>query len=324
MKRRHFLLGLTALGGLASRSHAQDDPWPTRALRILVPGGTGGVIDIRARWIAQRLSGHLQQSVIVENRPGAGGNLGTEMGAHSAPDGYTLTIIHQGTMTVNPHLYARTGYDPLSDFAPITRLGIGPLLLAVHPSLPAGTAGELVQFAKEHPGQLSYGSPGVGTPPHLAVELFKRTTGIDVVHVPYKGGGQAASDLVAGHVQFTSESLNVQLPYVNAGRLRPLAVTGAKRVSTLPGLPTVAEAGWPSYQFEGWVGIAAPALTPRYIVDRLYREIHAIVDAQEGRDWFGTAGAEPGDLPPASFAHAIRVEYTKWAEVVRDAGIRLE
>jgi tripartite-type tricarboxylate transporter receptor subunit TctC len=227
-------------------------------------------------------------------------------------------------MTVNPHLYPRLGYDPLTDFAPITRLGIGPLLLAVHPSLAAGSIKELVQLARKLPGQLSYSSPGIGTPPHLAVELFKRTTGIDVVHVPYKGGGQAAVDLIAGHVQFAIEGMTVQLPHVKAGRLRPLAVTGTRRVMTLPDVPTVAEAGWPSYEFEGWVGIAAPALTPRYIVDRAYREIHAIVDTEEGRDWFGAVGAEPGDIPPAQFEGVIRSEYGKWAEVIRDAGIRLE
>jgi tripartite-type tricarboxylate transporter receptor subunit TctC len=227
-------------------------------------------------------------------------------------------------MTVNPHLYSRPGYDPLTDFAPITRLGIGPLLLAVHPSLGAASVNELVQIAKDHPGLLSFSSPGVGTPPHLAVELFKRTTGIDVVHIPYKGGGQAALDLVAGHVQFAIESMNVQLPYVTAGRLRPLAVTGTRRVVTLPDVPTMAEAGWPSCEFEGWVGIAAPAHTPRHIVDRVYREIHAIVDTQEARDWFGAVGAEPGAVSPAQFESAIRSEFGKWAEVIRDAGIRLE
>jgi tripartite-type tricarboxylate transporter receptor subunit TctC len=322
--RRHFAFGLAVSGGLPFALRAQDDPWPARPIRILVPGGVGGVIDIRARWIAQQLSHNLRQGVTVENRPGAGGILGTETGARSAPDGYTLTIIHQGTMTVNPHLYPRLGYDPLTDFAPITRLGIGPLLLAVHPSVPARSVGELVQIAKEHPGRLSYCSPGIGTPPHLAVELFKRTTGIEAVHVPYKGGGQAASDLVAGHVQFTIENMNVQLPYVSTGRLRPLAVTGAKRVSTLPDTPTVAEAGWPGYEFEGWVGIAAPALTPRPIVDRLYGEIHDIVATREARDWFAAVGAEPGDVPPAEFAHAIRAEHGKWAEVIKNAGIRLE
>ena len=197
-------------------------------------------------------------------------------------------------------------------------------LLAAHPSLPAWSVTELVKIAKERPGELSYSSPGIGTPPHLAVELFKRVTEIDVVHVPYKGGGQAAADLVAGHVQFSIENMNVQLPYVNAGRLRPLAVTSAKRVATLPHVPTVAEAGWPPYKFEGWVGIAVSALTPRHIVDRLYREIQAILDTQEARDWFGAVGAEPGDVPPELFEIAIRDEYAKWGVIIREAGIRLE
>jgi tripartite-type tricarboxylate transporter receptor subunit TctC len=322
MQRRQLLA--SALLAAAMPVRAQSTSWPARPLRIIVPGGPGGVTDIRARWIGQRLSALLHQPVAVENRPGAGGNIGMEAGARSAPDGYTLVVIHQGTMTVNAHLYARTGYDPLTDFVPITRLGRGPLLLAVHPSVPAQSVRELVELGRSRQGHLSYGSPGVGTPPHLAVELFCSMTGMQAVHVPYRGGGQSASDLVAGHVQFEIENMNVLLPHVVGGRLRPLAVTGSRRVSTLPEVPTVAQSGWPDYEFLGWVGIAVPAGTPPTIVDRLYQHLHAILATQEALEWFGAVGAEPGDDPPEVFARAIRIEHAKWGRVIRETGLKIE
>lgn len=303
---------------------ADEAPWPNKPVHILVPGGVGGVIDIRARWLAQRLAPLLGQSVIVENKPGAGGNLGMEMAARSAPDGYSLIIIHQGVMTVNPHLYSHPGYDPLIDFAPITQLGIGPLLLAVHPDVRASTAAELVQLAKAKPGQLSFGSPGVGTPPHLAGELFKKAAGIDTVHVPYKGGGQAVSGLLAGHITYSIEGLTVQLPQVKAGRLRALAVTGPQRVASLPDVPTMAEAGFAGAEFQGWVGIAAPAATPKGIVRRLYRDISEILATPEAHAWFAEVGADARADSPEVFAAAIHVEHAKWGKVIRDAGIRVE
>ena len=301
-----------------------EAPWPAKPVHILVPGGPGGVTDIRARWLAERLAPLLGQSVVVENKPGAGGNLGMEIGARSSPDGYTLTIIHQGVMTVTPHLYSRLGYDPLTDFAPITYLGVGPLLLAVHPDVPANSVAALVQLAKAKPGGLSFGSPGIGTPPHLAGELFRRAAGIDSVHVPYKGGGQAVSDLVAGHISYSIEGLTVQLPQVRAGRLRALAVTGPQRVASLPDVPTMAEAGFGGAEFQGWVGIAVPAATPRQIVARLYRDISSILRSPEARTWFGEVGAEARTDPPGEFAAAIRAEHAKWGKVIREAGIKID
>ena len=303
---------------------AEQAPWPTKPVHILVPGGAGGVIDIRARWLAQRLAPLLGQGVIVENKPGAGGNLGMEIGARSAPDGYTLIIVHQGVMTVNPHLYSRLGYDPLADFAPITQLGTGPLLLAVYPDVRANTVVELVQLAKAKPGQLNFGSPGIGTPPHLAGELFKTTAGIDTVHVPYKGGGQAVSDLIAGHISYSIEGLTVQLPQVKAGRLRALAVTGPQRVASLPDVPTMAEAGLAGAEFQGWVGIAVPAATPKTIVARLYRDISAILATPEARAWFAEVGADARADAPDVFAAAIRAEHAKWGKLIREAGIKVE
>jgi tripartite-type tricarboxylate transporter receptor subunit TctC len=303
---------------------AEGTPWPTRPVRIIVPGGVGGVIDIRARWLAQHLAPLLGQSVIVENKPGAGGNLGMEAGARSAPDGYTLIIIHQGVMTVNPHLYSRLGYDALTDFVPITQIGTGPLLLAVHPDVRATTVGELIDLARAKPGQLNFGSPGIGTPPHLAGELFKAAAGIHTTHVPYKGGGQAVSDLIGGHLSYSIEGLTVQLPHVKAGHLRALAVTGPRRVASLPNVPTMAEAGVPGAEFQGWVGIAAPAGTPKAIVDRLYRDLRRILETPDAVAWFAEVGADPRADPPDVFDAAIRAEYGRWETVIRDAGIKLE
>ena len=303
---------------------AQEPPWPAKPIQLIVTGGAGGVTDIRARWLAERLAPALGQPVIVENKLGAGGNIGMGMAARSKPDGYTLVVIHQGTMTINPHLYRRLSYDPLTDFVPITRLGMGPLLLAVNPKVPATTAGELVQLAKAHPGKFTFSSPGIGTPPHLAGELFKRATGIDVVHVPYKGGGQAVSDLIGGHITFSIEGLNVQLPQVKSGNLRALGVTGPRRLASLPEIPTITESGVPGYEFQGWVGVAAPAGTPKPIIARLYRDMSTVLGTQEARDWFGEFGAVPGADPPDVFAAAIRAEHSKWGAVIREAGIKAE
>ena len=324
MKLLAAMLMTGVLTAFSSPALSQELPWPVKPIHIIVTGGVGGVTDIRARWLAEHLAPALGQPVIVDNKLGAGGNVGMEIAAHSAPDGYTLVIIHQGTMTINPHLYRRLGYDALTDFIPITRLGMGPLLLAVNPKVPATTAGELVQLAKANPGKLNFGSPGIGTPPHLAAELFKRAAGIDVVHVPYKGGGQAVSDLIGGHITFSIEGLNVQLPQVKSGNLRALGVTGPRRVPSLPDVPTIAESGVPGYEFQGWVGIAAPAGTPKPIIAKLYREVSAVLGTKEARDWFGEVGSVPGADPPDVFAAAIRAEHAKWGAIIRESGIKAE
>ena len=325
MRRLIILLCAAIVGaGLASAEIAADHGWPDKPIRLVVPGGVGGVIDTRARWLADRLGTALRQPVIVENKSGAGGNIGMELAARSAPDGYTLVIVHQGTMTMSPHLYARHGYDPLLDFVPITRIGVGPLILAVNPAVPARTVSELVALAKSKPGELTFGSPGIGTPPHIAGELFKHMAGIDITHVAYRGGGQEETDLVAGHISMSIEGTTIQLPFIRSGKLRALAVTTARRSPALPDVPTMAEAGVSGYDFEGWVGIAAPARTPKPVIDRLYREIAAILAAPESREWFAGFGLEPGGEPPSAFADLIRSEHTKWGKVIRDTGIKAE
>jgi tripartite-type tricarboxylate transporter receptor subunit TctC len=325
--RRRVLRLTTALCAVAlpcSATRAQGPSWPSKPLRIIVPGGPGGVTDIRARWLADRLSPALGQPILVDNRTGAGGNLGTVAAVRSPPDGYTLLIIHIGTMAINPHLYANPGYNPLTDIVPITRLGVGPQALAVHKDVPAQSVRELLSLAAAKPGELTFVSPGVGTPGHLAASLLMHLTGILATHVPYKGGAQAVQDLLAGHVTFTIESLTLLKPFVDNGRLRALAVTTPQRARSMPDLPTMAEAGVPGFQLTAWAGIGAPAGTPRPIVDRLYAEIAKILATPEARAWFDSFGIDPGGEPPDAFAALARAEYTQLGEVIRVMGIKAE
>ena len=230
IRRRHLIF--TAVLATAPRAWPADVAWPIRPVRIIA-AGVGGVPDLRARWLADRLSRVLGQPVIVENIAGAGGNIGAERVARSAPDGYTLLLLHQGTAAVNPHIYRHTGYEPLTDFAPITRFGQGPLLMAVPASLPYRSVADVIRHAKSRPGELTYGSPGIGTPPHLASELFKRLAGIEATHVPFRGGGQLATALLGGQITWSIEGASVQMGYVNSGRLRALAFTGEKRAAAM-------------------------------------------------------------------------------------------
>ena len=325
---RRQLLKLTAsLGALAApiaSLQAQGTGWPNKPIRIIVPGGPGGVTDIRARWLGERLSPVLGQPIVIENRVGAGGNLGTAAAARSPPDGYTLVIVHIGTMAINPHLYANPGYDPLVDLLPITRVGVGPQVLVVHKSVPANSLAELISLAKARPGALNFVSPGVGTPGYLASNLLMHAAGIQATHVPYKGGGQAVVDLVAGHATWTIDSLTILKPFVQDGRLRALAVTSAQRMRAIPDVPTMAEAGVPGYDFTAWAGIAAPAGTPEPIVRQLYGAIAGILATPEARAWFESLGVEPGGEPSDVFAALVRVEHAKLGAVIRAAGIKAD
>jgi len=318
-RRQLALVGASTLCAPAVWSQA----WPSKPIR-LVTGGVGGVTDIRARWLADRLSAALGQPVVVENNAAGAGNVGAQQVARAAPDGYTLLMIHQGTAAANPHMFAQAGYNPLTDFASITRFGHGSLLLAVHPSVSASNVPELVALAKSKPGALNYGSAGNGTPPHLAAELFKRTAGIEAAHVPFKGGGAMMQALLGGHVQYCIEGLTAALPQVRAGHLRALGVTGAQRASSLPDVPTIAEAGVPGYQFTGWTGVVAPTGTPRPIVERLQGEIAQIAAGDETRQWFAASGSDAGILSPQEFADFILAEHTKLGKLIRDAGVRLD
>lgn len=298
--------------------------WPSKPIRIIVPGTPGGVTDIRARWLADKLAPALGQAILIENRGGAGGNLGTVAGARSAPDGYTLLIVHIGTMAINPHIYDNPGYDPLVDLAPITRLGVGPQALVVHKGVAANSVGELVELAKARPGELTFNSPGIGTPGHLASSLLMHMTGIRATHVPYKGGGQAVTDLAAGHVTWTIEGLTVLKPFIADGRLRALGVTTAERAKSMPEVPTMAEAGIAGFDFTAWAGLAAPAGTPKPIIDRLYGEIAKVLATREAQDWFEATGVAAGGEPPEVFAKLVQAEYARLGEVIRAVGIKVE
>ena len=324
MTRRQYLSMMVAAGALAARSASRAaEAWPSQPLRI-VAGGPGSVTDIRARWLGERLAASLGQPVLIENNGAAGGNLGAQQVARSAADGYTLLLIHQGIAAINPHLYARLGFDPLLDFAPITRFGTGSLLLTVSPVLPARSVTELIALARAKPGTVTFGSPGIGTPPHLATALFARMAGIEVIHVPFKGGGALAAAMLGGHVGFSMDGLTAQLPHVNSGQLHALAVTGARRSPSVPEIPTIAEAGVPGYAFSGWTGLAAPAGTPKEVIARLNSEIATIAVTSQARSWFEASGAEPGIQSPEVFTEFIRLEYAKWGQMIRDAGIRID
>ena len=317
--------GLAA--GVAIPAHAQQAAaaaWPSRTVRIVVPFGPGGSADLVARILGQRLTESLAQPVIVENRPGAGAMLGNELVAKSPPDGYTLTIGTLGPFAVNQSLFRKVPYDSQRDFAPVTLTGASSHVLVVHPSMPVKSMMELIALAKQRPGQLSFASSGIGNATHLTGELFKSMAGVDVVHVPYKGGGAAVADLIGGHVGFSFASMPSALPHVRGGKLRALAVAPAQRVPSAPELPTVAESGLPGFSSEDWQGVLAPAKTPQDIVMRLNGEIHKVLGTAEVREKLDAQGFQVRLSTPQQFAELIRSESTKWAKIVKEANIRID
>ena len=316
-----FALG-AALAAVAPVAAAEG--YPSKPIRIIVTGTPGGPPDLLTRWLAERLGPALAVAVVVENRPGAGGNVAMQATAHSAPDGYTLVVAGQGPFALNPHMYANPGYNAMADFAPITQIERGALLLAVNPQVPVHSVAELISLGNNKPGELNYGSPGIGTPPHMASELFSRSANLEVVHVPYAGAPAAMLDLIAGRLTFTFGTVNVQLPQIKAGKIRALAVTSPKRLEVLPEVPTVAESGLPGFEYSGWLGIAAPSGTPQPIIERLQREIAVILLTDEARRYFASYGREPVASTPAAFATFIRAEHAKWGQVIRDSNIKAE
>jgi tripartite-type tricarboxylate transporter receptor subunit TctC len=300
------------------------DSYPSKPIRIIVTGIPGGPPDLLTRWLAERLGPAMGVAIVVENRPGAGGNVAMQAAARSPPDGYTLVVAGQGPFALNPHLYVNPGYNAMVDFVPITQVERGALLLAVNRNVPVHTVAELIALATRRPGELNYGSPGTGTPPHMASELFIRGANLKVVHVPYSGAPTEMLDLIAGRLTFTFGTVNVQLPQVNAGKIRAIAVTSPTRLASLPGIPTVSESGLPGFEYTGWLGIAAPAGTPQPIIELLQREIAAFLLTDESREYFASYGREPVASTPAAFAAFIRAEHARWGHVIRDSNIRAE
>lgn len=300
------------------------EPYPNRPLRMIVPFPPGGSTDIMARLVAQKLSEKLGQQVIVDNRGGAGGTIGMNMAAKAAPDGYNLMMSTSITHTVGASLYSKLPYNVLTDFAPITLAASVPLLLVVNPAVPAKSVKELIQLAKEKPGQLNYASPGSGTSGHLAAEMFKSMADVDIVHVPYKGGGPAVVDLIGGQVQMLILSAVATLPHVKSGKLRALAVTGSTRSPNLPDIPTVSESGLPGYEVVLWYGVSAPAKTPAAIIDRLNKDLVSIMQSPEMRERLAREGGRPVGTTPQEFEKIIRADVEKWSKVVAKAGIKAE
>ena len=296
--------------------------YPVKSVRIIVPFAPAGSTDITARIIAQKLSDAWRQQVIVDNRAGAGGNIGAELVAKAAPDGYTLLLATTGVMAINHRLYKTLPYDAMRDFAPVTQIGGLPLILIVHPSLPAKSVKELIALAKAKPGQLSYASSGVGGATHMTAEIFRMLAGVDIVHIPYKGSGQAMVDLISGQVGMAFDQITSSLPHVESGKLRALAVTSARRFASVPNLPTMAEAGVPGYEAVSWNGIAAPAGTPRDILVRIQSEIARVLQLPDIKERFFKDGIEPVGSTPEQFAAHIRSERAKWEKVVERAGIK--
>jgi tripartite-type tricarboxylate transporter receptor subunit TctC len=308
--------------GFAPSAWAQQD-YPTKTIRIIVPFAPGGSTDIFARYIADKLAPALAQPVVVENRAGAGGNIGAEAVARAAPDGYTLLMATTGVMSINNALYPNMTYDAAKDFEPVIFVASITNVLAVPPELPANSVRELIALAKEKPGSLSFGSSGAGSSTHLSSELFKSMAGIDVLHVPYKGSSQALTDLIAGRITMVIDNMPSAISFIKAGRLRALGVTGSKRSPALPDVPTIAEAALPGYESLSWSGIAVPAGTSKEVIARLNRDIATILAQADIREKFAQAGADPVGGSPQEFAAHIRAEREKWSKLIRERGIAL-
>ena len=296
--------------------------YPTKPIRLIAPFAPGGGADFVARIVGQKLGAALGQPVVVDNRGGAGGAIGTEMAARSPADGYTLLIGSAGPFAILPVISTHLAYDPVRDFAPVTLVSSFSFVLVVHPSLPVKSVQELIAYAKAKPGQLNFGSPGNGSTTHLAAELLKVMAKIDVVHVPYKGVAPAVADLLGGQLQFMSGDLSTLMPQVKAGKLRALALTGAQRSPLMPDLPTVAEAGVPGYEASGWFGVIAPAATPRELVARLNAVIVKGILQADARERLAALGGEVAANTPAEFAARIRDDLAKWKKLVIAIGLK--
>ena len=300
---------------------ALAQPWPNKPVKIIVPFAAGGPADIYARVVGEKLQGALGQSFVIENRPGGGALPGTDAVAKSAPDGYTLLMM-SNTHTVNESLFAEKPYQLLRDLVPVAPVNYSDLVMVVHPSVPANTLQEFIALAKSRPGALNYASSGPGTPYHMAGELFKSMAGVDIVHVPYKGSSGARTDILGGQVQMMFDAITTMAPNVRAGKLKALGTSGKQRSSVLPDVPTIAEAGVPGYEAVIWLGIMAPAGTPKAIVERLNVEITRALNAPEMRQAWQQQGAVPMSMSPDEFGRFLRDDIEKWARVVKISGAK--
>jgi tripartite-type tricarboxylate transporter receptor subunit TctC len=316
------LLFLAAITVFHAGAAAQG--YPSKPIRIVVAFAPGGGNDILSRVLAQKLTEAWGQQVLVENRPGASGILGTSAVANAEPDGHTLLMGFDGTLVINPLIFSKLPYDTFRDFAPITKVTDAPLIIVAHPNTPANSVGELISLAKARPGELNFASPGTGTTPHMAGELFKSLTNINIVHVSYKGGGQAVVDVLSGQVPLFFVAIPTVQAYVKQGRLKAIAVTTARRSSTLPDVPTVAESGVPGFNVAAWFGLAAPKSTPRPVVVRLQTEVARILTLADVKERLATLGLEPVGNTPEEFTAQIKADMETWSKVVATAGIKAD
>jgi len=315
-------IALTPFLWLILMAAAGAQEWPAKPLRIIVPFSPGGVADNSARVVAEPLAARLGQQVLVENRPGASGNIGTQAVAQADADGYTLLLGFDGTMVINPHVFAKVPFDTVRDFAPVTKLGDATLILVAHPSVPARNLGQLLELAKSK--SFAYGTSGTGGTPHLAGELLKQRTGAQLEHIPYKGGGQAITDVVGGQIPLVFTAIATAQQYVRTGRLVGIAVPSAKRSSALPEVATFQESGLAGFDVSSWVGIFAPAKTPAPVVEKLNRELEAALKTPFVRERYATLGIEPVGNTPAQFGGQVRADLARWAEVVKAANVKVD
>ena len=319
MKRYVLIVWLALIGISAECVFAQN--YPTRPIRLVVASSPGGASDILARMLAQKLSEELGQQVVVDNRGGASGVIGTDIVAKAVPDGYTLLII-QPTLTINPSMISKVPYDAVRDFAPVSLVVDAAQIMTVNPSVPAKNVKDLIALAKAKPGELMFGSPGVGTSPHLAAELFKLTAGVDMPQVLFKGSGMAYISLISGEVSVAFSTVLSAIPHVKSGKIRALGVTTAKRVAVVPDVPTIAESGLPGFETSQWFGILAPARTPRPIIDRLYQALLRGSNSPEVKERLMAQGVDVVNQTPEEFAAVIKRELVQWAKVIKAAGIK--
>jgi tripartite-type tricarboxylate transporter receptor subunit TctC len=312
-----IVAGIFSAGTLAEN-------FPVKPVRLIVPFPPGGGTDILARPLAQKLTERWGQQVIVDNRSGAGGSIGSDLAAKSLPDGYSMVLGTNGTHGINQSLYRSMPYDTLRDFTPVTLVAIAPNILVLHPSVAAASVPELIALAKARPGTLNYASPGNGTPPHLAAEIFKRMAGVNLTHVPYKGAGPAVIDLLAGQMQVMFANAPVVLPHIRAGKLRALATTSAQRLSILNEFPTIAESGLPGYEADTWYGIFAPAHLPAEILKKLNADLAFALLLPDIKALFASQGAEVVGNSAEKFRAIVTTEVAKWARVIKETGIRID
>jgi tripartite-type tricarboxylate transporter receptor subunit TctC len=316
-------LASTLLVCLPLLAAAQAGDFPNKPIRLVVPFPPGGATDAAARLVAVKMSEHWGQPVVVDNRAGAGGNVGSDLVAKSAPDGYTLVMGVTGSHAINTSLYSKMPYDPVTDFVAISQVAVVPNVLVVHPSVPAHNLAELVALAKKEPGKLNYASLGNGTAAHLGMEMLKADAGVDITHVPYKGSAPAVADLLAGQVQMMVDGLPSALPHVKAGKLRAIALTSLHRAPALPELPTIAET-YPGFYADAWSGLFAPKGTPQPVVDKLSAEVQRILKLPDVREKLAALGAEPVGSTQAEFSAHVKREIDKWAKVVKTSGAKVD